>query len=116
MCSDIEARALSSGRYSLKGWIMLELLEEVVGINGRGLVCHPYKFQRGRKKGLYSYTLNADNINFQCVDEVDLLSMIESVQFNETGRILMIPAGSKNADRLRALNVLRYKGESLPIR
>lgn len=95
---------------------MLELLEDVIGINEAGLVCHPYKYQRGSKKGCFSYTFKTDNKSFQGIEEAGLRALIEDGQFNDVGRIFMVPAGSKNTDGHGALNVIRYKGVRLPIR
>jgi hypothetical protein len=95
---------------------MLELLEDVTGMNDAGLVCHPYKFKRGDKKGLYSYTQKSDNKTFEGINEKALRVLIERGDFNETGRIFMVPAGSVNTDHHGALNVYRYKDERLPIR
>ncbi|WP_421549155.1 hypothetical protein [Pseudomonas sp. QD4] len=95
----------------------LDLLEDVIGKNEAGLICHPYKGQRGEGKGLYSYTLETENNrNFINVDELKLRSLIEKGQFNEKGRIRMVPAGSVDTARQGALNVLRYNGHLLPIR
>lgn len=94
---------------------MLELLEDVIGISRAGLVCHPYKFKLGPKKGQYSYTFKPDDGLFQGISEADLRALIENGQFNGVGGIFMVPAGSKNIDRRRVLSVSRYKGELLPI-
>ena len=95
---------------------MLDILEDVIGINEAGLVCHPYKYQRGPKKGLFSYTFKNDNKSFKGIDEAGLRALIENGQFNDNGRIFMVPSGSKNVERHGALNVIRYKGIPLPIR
>ncbi|PCM49096.1 hypothetical protein CP335_13545 [Pseudomonas fluorescens] len=95
---------------------MLEMLEDVIGINEAGLVCHPYKYQRGPKKGRFSYTFKNDNKSFQGIDEAGLRVLIEDGQFNDAGRIFMLPSGSTNVEGHGALNVIRYKGELLPIR
>ncbi|PYD18414.1 hypothetical protein DND47_04545 [Pseudomonas syringae pv. syringae] len=94
---------------------MLEVIEDVIGLNEAGLVCHPYKFQRGPKKGLFSFTLEADNKSFEGIDEKTLRSLIEGGLFNEKGRIFMVPAGCINVRHHGALNVHRYKGDLLPL-
>lgn len=94
---------------------MLELLEDVIGISREGLICHPYKFKMGSKKGQYIYTFNPEDRIFHGASEADLRMLIENGQFNESGGIFMVPAGSKNIDRRRVLSVIRYKGELLPI-
>jgi hypothetical protein len=95
---------------------MLEVLEDVIGINRAGLICHPYKFKLGSKKGRYIYTFNPEERIFHEASEVDLRVLIENGLFNAGGGIFMVPAGSKNIDRRCVLSVLRYKGELLPIR
>ncbi|KAB0504729.1 hypothetical protein F7R06_13465 [Pseudomonas moorei] len=95
---------------------MLELLEDVIGISRKGLICHPYKFKMGSKKGQYIYTFNSEDRIFHEASEAGLRVLIENGQFNESGGIFMVPAGSKNIDRRSVLSVLRYKGELLPIR
>jgi hypothetical protein len=95
---------------------MLELLNDVTGVNEAGIVCHPYKFRRGAKKGLYSYTLKAENTTFAGIDEAALRAMIERGDFDKTGRIFMVPAGSSNTANHGALNVKTYKSKRLPIK
>lgn len=95
---------------------MAELLEDVVGVNQAGLVCHPYKLTRGDKAGQYSYTLETcNNLNYIGVDEAGLRSLIESGAFNEKGRIRMLPAGYLVGAVGNALSVRRYQGKLLPI-
>ncbi|MEW5543478.1 hypothetical protein [Pseudomonas soli] len=95
---------------------MIEVIEDIIGINEAGLVCHPYKYLRGEKKGLFSYTFENDNTTFKVVTEDALRKMIEAGMFNERGRIFMLPAGSVNVKHNGALRVKRYKDELLPVR
>lgn len=95
---------------------MIEFIEDIVGKNAAGLVCHPYKYLQGEKKGFFSYTFENDNKTFKAVGEEELRAMIEAGKFNERGRIFMLPAGSVNVDRNGALRVVRYQGRLLPIR
>lgn len=96
---------------------MAELLEDVIGVNQAGLVCHPYKLSRGKKSGQYSYTLETDNnLNYIGIDEAGLRALIESGAFNEKGRIRMLPAGCPSGAIGNALSVRRYQGRLLPIR
>ncbi|WP_060482686.1 hypothetical protein [Pseudomonas sp. NBRC 111119] len=95
---------------------MAGLLEDVIGVNQAGQVCHPYKLTRGNKAGQYSYTLETDNnLNYIGVDEAGLRSLIESGAFNEKGRIRMLPAGYQAGAVGNALSVRRYQGKLLPI-
>ena len=95
---------------------MIEMIEDIIGKNAAGLVCHPYKYLQGKKKGFFSYTFERDNKTFKGVTEEDLRAMIEAGKFNERGRIFMLPAGSTIVNRNGALRVVRYKGQLLPIR
>ena len=96
---------------------MIELLEDVIGINSDGLVCHPYKITRGDKRGFFSYTLETDNnLDFKGTNEVELRALIEAGAFNERGRVRMIPAGSVKVEGGKALSVKRYNGIALPVR
>lgn len=95
---------------------MIEVIEDIIGKNEAGLVCHPYKYLRGEKKGFFSYTFENDNKTFKAVTEADLRKMIEAGMFNDRGRIFMLPAGSLTVKYNGALRVTRYKGELLPIR
>lgn len=91
---------------------MIEILLDVVGKNTNGDTCHPYKYQRGPMTGMYVYTLNG-NDNFEATDEEGLRNMIESGQFNHTGRIRMIPHNATSTAAASAINVVSYKRISL---
>jgi len=96
---------------------MAQLLEDVVGVNRAGLVCHPYKLTRGDKAGQYSYTLETNNnLDYVGIDEAGLRLLIESGAFNEKGRIRMLPAGCPAGAVGNALSVRRYQGKLLPVR
>ena len=96
---------------------MAELLEDVVGVNKAGLVCHPYKLTRGQKTGQYSYTLETDsNLDYVGIDEAGLRALIESGAFNGRGRVRMLPAGCPPGATGNALSVRRYQGKRMPIR
>ena len=93
----------------------LELLHDVVGINDDGALCHPFKGLAGAKSGCFSYTLNSDNTTFMPISEPDLRRMVESGNFNERGRIRMVPTGATTTSGAGALQVVRYKGRVLPL-
>jgi len=94
-----------------------ELLTDVIGINSAGVVCHPFKGKReGPKKDLFSYTFKTDsNVGYEAATESEIKRMIEAGEFNEKGRIRMIPAGTQATGNASALSVKRYLGKSLPI-
>lgn len=93
---------------------MLEILEDVIGINHDGVECHPFKGVKGDKKGFYSYTLSTDNKTFKPATEAQLRELIENGEFQSRGRIRMIPKGSKSTGGAGALKVQKYIGK--PVR
>ena len=93
----------------------VELLHDVVGINEAGDECHPFKGLAGAKLGYFSYTLQNDNTTFQAVGEPELRRMIEAGEFNDRGRVRMVPAGASSTAGAGALRVARYKGRRLPL-
>lgn len=93
---------------------MLELLEDVIGVNRAGLICHPYKFKMGSKKGKFVYTFDPEEEICHGVNEAELRALVESGRFSDGGAIFMVPVGSRNIDRRRLLTPLLYKGEHLP--
>ncbi len=93
---------------------MIEILEDVVGINDDGLECHPFKGLRGDKKGYFSYTLSTDNTTFRPATELQLRKLIEDGEFRDKGRIRMVPKGSATTGGAGALKVQKYNGR--PIR
>jgi hypothetical protein len=93
----------------------LELLEDIVGINEAEELCHPFKGVRGDKRGYFSYTLSNDNTKFAAIGELDLRRMVESGEFNERGRIRMVPAGASSRAGAGGLSVFSYKGRVLPL-
>lgn len=90
---------------------MLELIHDIVGINDAGQKCHPFKGVRGEKKGFYSFTFSSDNTTFRPITETELRKKIEDSDFNEVGRIRMIPAGETKTSGAGALSVFTYLGK-----
>src|SRR5690348_17336074 len=93
----------------------VELLHDVIGMNESGDTCHPFKGLSGSKRGQFSYTLQNDNKTFRAVGEPELRRMIEAGEFNERGRVRMIPAGATRTSGAGALRVVSYKGRRLPL-
>lgn len=94
---------------------MFELLEEVVGINDAGEVCHPFTGVLGGKTGLFSYTMLSDNTTFKGINAASLRRKIEAGEFNYKGRIRMIPKRAISTSHAGALRVVSYMGKKLPI-
>jgi hypothetical protein len=93
----------------------LALLTDVVGINDDSIVCHPYLGLTRSKRGYYSFTLSNDNKTFAPISEADLRRKIESGEFNDRGRIRMVPFGSTAVSGAGAMRVVRYNGRLLPL-
>lgn len=94
----------------------LELIHDIIGINADGQICHPFKGLSGPKRGHFSYTLSTtDNTSFAAVAEPELRRMIESGEFNERGRVRMVPANATTTSGAGAMSVVRYKGRALPL-
>lgn len=94
----------------------IEMIREIVGINKNGEICHPFKGISGAKRGKYSYTLSTkDNNSFIAIDEAGLRRMIESGEFNDKGRVRMIPASAKSSSGAGALSIKQYMGRLLPL-
>lgn len=92
---------------------MIEIITDIVGKNKKGEICHPYKYRNGARTGLFVYTLSG-NDDFVGVSELGLRELIERGTFNFGGRIRMIPKTAKTTASASALNVISYKGRSLP--
>lgn len=57
--------------------------------NGKKL--HPYKGERGDKKGLYSVNFTNDMTGFEAMTEGELIAAITSGRFKDRGTIRMLP-------------------------
>lgn len=94
----------------------IEQILDIVGINEAGIECHPYKGLKGDKTGYFSYTFKTDsNTDFARATEADLRKLIEGGEFNDRGRIRMVPANALSTSGAGALRVIRYKGRLLPL-
>jgi hypothetical protein len=92
---------------------MIEILEDVVGVNDDGIECHPFKGIKGDKKGFYSYTLSSDNTTFKPATELQLRELIENGEFLDKGRIRMIPKGAVTTAAAGAMKVQKYNGKTI---
>ncbi len=93
---------------------MIEMLEDIEGLNDEGVICYPFKGQQGDKKGFYSYTFSSDNKTFQPATEAKLRQLIETGEFADKGRIRMVPKGATSTAQAGAMKVQNYKGK--PVR
>ena len=92
----------------------LNLLTDIIGVNTKGEICHPYEHVRRPHAGLFSYTL-LTNDEFSHCTEAELREMIEKGIFNHKGRIRMVPASDITTVRNAALSLKKYKGKLTPI-
>jgi hypothetical protein len=68
------------------------------GIDGKKL--HPYKGERGDKKGLFSVNFTNDTNKFRGLTEAELISAITSGKFRDRGTVRMLPLiCAPNAER-----------------
>ena len=71
---------------------------------------HPYKGERGPKKGLFSVNFTNDTNKFQGLTESELIGAITSGRFREGGTIRMLPLNYGPATERNAFAPLYYKG------
>jgi hypothetical protein len=70
---------------------------------------------KGNKKWMFSITFFSDNKTFKGVEEDELRRLFDSGDFNEKGRIRMVPYGLNLTGGAGALRPVSYKGEKRPI-
>lgn len=76
-----------------------DFLIDVWSLDG-GKKVHPYKGERGHKRGLFSVNFTNDTKNYQGMDEAELRNAITSGRFKDRGTIRMLPLDVKlGADR-----------------
>lgn len=94
----------------------LELIPDIIAINKDGEACHPFKGLIGPKCGYFNYTLSTtDSTSFVAISDLELRHMIEDGEFNERGRVRMVPANATSTSGASALSVGRYMGRVLPL-
>ncbi|WP_415760273.1 HNH endonuclease [Pseudomonas sp. LT1P18] len=91
-----------------------EFLEDVVGVNDDNIRCHPYKHTVRGQKGKFSYSFATHNRGFIPATAAELIELIEDGQFDEKGKIRMLPLGSKDTKNNGAMRVQIYKGKPKP--
>ena len=77
--------------------------------NGRKV--HPYKGERGDKKGLYSVNFTTDTKNFEGMTEDELIRAITSGRFRDRGTIRMLPLDFQPGAERNAFGPEFYKGK-----
>jgi hypothetical protein len=90
-----------------------DFLTEVWAFDGAGKKVHPYKGERGDKKGLFSVNFTNDTNNFQGMMEADLIKAITTGKFKDRGTIRMLPVTVAPGAERNAFTPLFYKGKPI---
>ena len=87
-----------------------DFLLSVWAFDAEGRKLHPYKGERGDKKGLFSVNFTNDTNKFQGLTEGELISAITGGKFRDRGTVRMLPLTyGPNAER-NAFGPLYYNG------
>ncbi len=82
---------------------------DVWALDSKGGKLHPYKGERGSKKGLYSVNFTNDTNNFQGYTEEELVKAIITGKFKQCGTIRMLPIKYHPGAERNAFSPLFYK-------
>jgi hypothetical protein len=94
----------------------IEILTDIVGVNGAGEICHPYRVRVGVHTAKFCINFKKNrNKSFAAVNEVILRSLIEEGEFKKTGTIKMVVRGARYTGHASALRPRLYKGEILSL-
>lgn len=88
-----------------------DFLMDVWAFDAEGEKVHPYKGERGDKKGLFSVNFTNDTNNFQGLSEDQLVEAITSGKFKDRGTIRMLPLNFKPGAERNAFGPKFYKGK-----
>ena len=72
---------------------------------------HPYKGEKGNKKGLYCVNFTNDTNKFQGYSELQLITAITSGKFKDRGTIRMVPLDYKPGAERNAFGPKFYNGK-----
>ena len=87
-----------------------DFLTDVWAFDGTGKKVHPYRGERGKKKGLFSVNFTNDTKKFQGMNEHDLVHAITSGKFKERGTIRMLPLVTEPGAERNAFAPSFYQG------
>jgi len=85
-------------------------LLDVWSFDADGQKVHPYKGERGEKKGLFSVNFTNDTNNFVGHSESELIHAIVSGKFRDRGSVRMLPLNVKPNVQRNAFGPKFYKG------
>ena len=89
-----------------------DFLIDVWSVDGSNKV-HPYRGERGDKKGLFSVNFTNDTNNYQGMTEADLRTAITSGKFRDRGTIRTLPLDTKPGADRNAFSPQFYQGKSV---
>ena len=90
-----------------------DFLMDVWAFDASGKKVHPYKGERGDKRGLYSVNFTSDTNNYQGMTEEDLIKAITSGRFKERGTIRMLPLDVAPGAERNAFAPMFYQGKQV---
>lgn len=90
-----------------------DFLLDVWACDDNGKKLHPYKGERGAKKGLFSVNFTNDTNKFQGLTEEQLIKSIEVGKFKSRGTIRMLPLDYKHGCDRNAFGPTFYKGKHI---
>ena len=94
----------------------IEILTDIVGVNGSGQICHPYRVRVGVHTAKFCINFKRKkNKSFAAVNEAILRSLIEEGEFKKKGTIKMVVKGARYTGQASALRPRLYKGKILPL-
>ena len=88
-----------------------DFLLDVWAFDAEGTKIHPYKGERGSKKGLFSVNFTNDTNNFEGMTEEQLVAAITSGKFRERGTIRMLPVNFKPGAERNAFGPVFFRGK-----
>jgi len=88
-----------------------DFLLDVWAHDSNGKRVHPYKGERGAKRGYFSVNFTNDTNNYQPMTKAQLVDAILAGRFNRRGTIRMLPIDAKPGDERNAFAPTHYKGK-----
>ena len=88
-------------------------LLDVWSMDGEGRRIHPYKGERGNKKGLFSVNFTNDTKKFHGMTEEQLVQAILDGKFKDRGTVRMQPVDDKPGSDRSAFAPMFYKGKRI---
>ncbi|WP_218313042.1 hypothetical protein [Alteromonas antoniana] len=79
-----------------------DFLTSIWAFDPNGKKVHPYKGEKGAKKGFFSVNFTNDTNNFNPMTEAQLIEAVEAGKFKDRGTIRMLPLDYKPGDERNA--------------